>query len=288
MELDNWKKAGNIARESLVYGKSIIKPGLSFLEVADKIEEKIKSLGGEPAFPVNLSHNEFASHFVPKKNEELIFEDQVINLDVGVHVNGCIGDNATTVDLSNKYKDLKKSAEDALKAVEKLLSQEVTLGQIGRTVQETIEGFGYKPIANLSGHNLDEFQVHAGISIPNIDTGDDSYLPDGIVIAVEPFATEGSGLVKESSNPQIYHQMKTGNVRGNFGRQVLKELPQFQGLPFAKRWLQTKGAELGVRELERANILKTYPPLVDVDKKITVQEENTYYYHAEGYDVLTK
>jgi methionyl aminopeptidase len=288
MNLEDWKKAGKIASETLKYGKTVVKPGVTFLEVANKIEEKIISLGGFPAFPVNLSYNEIASHFVPGKNCDLIFEDQVINLDVGVHVNGAIGDTACTIDLSGKYKDLAKSAQEALKNVEKLLSSQPSLGEIGKTVQETIEGYGFKPIANLSGHTLEEYQVHAGISIPNINTNDESVIPDNSFVAIEPFATLGRGLIKQSNKPEIYEQVKDGNVRSNFGRQVLKEIQEYQGLPFAKRWLQTKGSELGIRELERANILQAHPPLVDVDKQITVQSEHTFFISEDGFEVLTK
>jgi len=288
MNIDNWKKAGEIASQALQYGKTLVKPGAKFVDVADKIEAKIKELGGEPAFPVNLSYDEIASHFVPKKDDLLVMEEHLINLDIGVHVEGCIGDCACTIDLSGKYKDLVKSAQEALKNVEKLLSGEVTLGQIGKTVEETIEGFGYKPIANLSGHSLDKYTVHAGLSIPNINTNDDSYLPYNTFLAIEPFSTLGRGLVKESSPPEIFQQVREGNVRSNFGREVLKELPKFNSLPFAKRWLQTKGASLGIRELERANILKSYPPLVDVDKKMVAQYEKSYFYSEDGFEVLTK
>ncbi len=288
MNLTNWRKAGEIASQALNYGKTIIKEGASALEVANKIESKIRELGGEPAFPVNLSYNEFASHWIPKKNEELIFKDHVVNLDVGVHVEGCIGDCACTIDLSGKYTKLVESAKEALDEVEKILSKNPSIGEIGKVIQQTIEKYGYKPVANLSGHNLKEYEIHGGMSIPNVDTNDSSHIPPNTIVAIEPFATLGRGLIKESSNPQIYQQVKDGNVRSNIGREVLKEIAKYNRLPFAKRWLQTKGAELGIVELERANLIKSYPPLVDVDKKIVVQHERTYFISESGFEVLTK
>src|SRR3989344_2625086 len=54
-ELDKLKKAGEIAKKVVSYAKTITKPNVSLLEIADKIESKIYELGAKPAFPVNLS-----------------------------------------------------------------------------------------------------------------------------------------------------------------------------------------------------------------------------------------
>ena len=64
-DIENYKKAGKIAAQALEYGKSLIKKDALMLEVADKIEAKIKELGGEPAFPVQMSLNEAAAHYCP-------------------------------------------------------------------------------------------------------------------------------------------------------------------------------------------------------------------------------
>ena len=49
--IEDWKKAGKIAGQVLQYGKGLIVKGASYLDVIEKIEAKIKELGGEPAFP---------------------------------------------------------------------------------------------------------------------------------------------------------------------------------------------------------------------------------------------
>ena len=66
--MEDWKKAGKIARESLLYGKELIKVDASVLEVVEKVEKKIFDLGGKPAFPTQVSINEMAAHFTPIKN----------------------------------------------------------------------------------------------------------------------------------------------------------------------------------------------------------------------------
>ena len=207
---------------------------------------------------------------------------------MGVSVEGAIADTAVTVDLTGKYTELKKASEEALNAAIKLLDQDCTYGAIGKTVQETIESFGYKPIVNLSGHSIQEFVIHAGYSIPNYDNKDKRKVERNCIYAIEPFATLGRGLIKESSHPEILMQQKNANPRSPYARAVLAEIAPRNGLPFAKRWLQTKGAELGVRELLRANVLRAYPPLVDVDGKMTVQTEHTIYVSEDGYEVTTR
>ena len=69
-ELASYRKAGNIAKEVKEYAKSIIKPQMLLLEIAEKIESKILELGGKPAFPCNLSINEIAAHSTPYSNDE--------------------------------------------------------------------------------------------------------------------------------------------------------------------------------------------------------------------------
>src|SRR3989344_7751960 len=96
--MKDWKKAGNIAKEALIYGKGLIKVDASVLEVVEKVEKKIFDLGGKPAFPTQISINEMAAHFTPIKDELKFKAGDVVKLDVGAHVNGAIGDNALTVD----------------------------------------------------------------------------------------------------------------------------------------------------------------------------------------------
>ena len=105
-EIAKWRKAGQISAEALKYGKSLIKKGVSLLEVTEKTEEKILSLGGGFAFPVKISCNNIAAHYCAEPNDSIILEDQLCSLDLGAEVDGFIGDTATTVDLSGKYSDL--------------------------------------------------------------------------------------------------------------------------------------------------------------------------------------
>ena len=150
----NYIKAGRISAEVLEYGKSLIKKGNSLLDATEKIEAKIFELGGKPAFPVQISCNEIAAHFCPEEDDNTIFEEQVVSLDLGVHVDGAIGDNAYTIDLSGSYLDLVKAAQKALEQALKITNVGTELREIGKTINDTIKSYGYNPVRNLSGHGL--------------------------------------------------------------------------------------------------------------------------------------
>ncbi len=283
--MENWIKAGKISAEVREYAKTLIKPGEKLFDVAEKIESKIVELGGCVGFPVNISLNSFAAHYTPVYNDDLIFRDQVVKVDIGVCVEGAIGDSAFTVDLSGNYSKLVDASEDALKEASKILKPGVTLGEIGKTIYNTINSYGYTPIKNLSGHGLDLYSVHSKPQIPNYDTGDSTKLEKGMFIAIEPFATNGKGMVKESGEAMIFSQVVKRPVRDPVARKLLAEISELKGLPFASRHFVAKYGQgrlrLALRALKQSGIIHDYPPLVEVDNGIVTQAEHSFYIDDE-------
>lgn len=277
--IEAYKKAGKIAGEALAYGKSLIKPGVLLLEVCDKVEEKILALGGGIAFPAQVSCNDIAAHFCPEEDDKTILKDQLVSLDVGVHIDGYIGDTACTVDLSGKNSALVKAAEEALANAIKLIKPGVAIGEIGKAIQDVIAKYGFAPIRNLCGHGLSQYDVHSEPSIPNFDTGDTSQLAEDMVIAIEPFASAGEGAIYESGNPTVFALIGKKPVRNMFTRQILKEIESYNGLPFAKRWITRKfgvaKANFALKELKNLDVLREYPPLPDRRHGLVSQAEHT-------------
>ncbi|MBA3064134.1 type II methionyl aminopeptidase [Candidatus Woesearchaeota archaeon] len=278
-ELENWKKSCNIAAQALEYGKKLIKKGNNLLDVAKKTDEKIISLGGEIAFPSQISMNQIAAHFCPTKNNNPIFDNQIAKLDVGAHVNGFIGDNACTVDLSGENSELVKASINALNNAIKIIKPGITLAEIGRVIQGTIMDYGFAPVRNLSGHGLGKFEVHTNPTIPNYDNGDETEIKKGDIFAIEPFATDGYGIVIETSNPTVFSLVQKKPVRDMTTRQVLKEIEKYKRLPFAKWWLEEKfplfRVNLALRQLENIGVIKGYPPLADRENGLVSQAEHT-------------
>lgn len=286
-------EAGRISAEALEYGKSLIKKGNRLLDVTEKIEEKIFELGGKPAFPVQISCNEIAAHFcVTNDDKTLVFEDQLVSLDLGVHVNGAIGDNAYTIDLSGKWNDLVKAAQKALEEALKTAQVGTELRQIGKIIEDVIKSYGYNPVKNLSGHGLDVYNIHSNPQIPNFDNGDAFKLHEGMAFAIEPFSTNGAGRVTEKGHPTVFMLERKKPVRSPITREVLKEIESYHGVPFAERWLTKKfGAKAGfaLRELNQLNMIHSFPPLVESSNGIVAQAEHSVLIDDEGeIHVLTK
>jgi methionyl aminopeptidase len=276
---DNCIKAGRIAAEAMQWGKELIKPGAMFLEVSNKIEDKIRSLGGECAFPVQISFDHVAAHNCAEPDDKLVFDRQLCCLDIGVHIEGSIGDTACTIDLSRQNAELVKAAGEALENALKIIRIGVTLGEIGKTIQETIESHGFTPIRNLSGHGLSPYNIHDKPSIPNIDTKDKTQLKKGMIIAIEPFATNGSGMIHEADRGNIFSQIGTKPVRSRIAREILRDIEEYNGLPFTTRWLTKKHqifkVNFSLKELLNLGIIKQYPPLPEIRKGMVSQAEHT-------------
>jgi methionyl aminopeptidase len=278
-DVEDWLKAGKIAAQVRDYGASLIKKGAKLVDVCDAADAKIIELGGKPAFPTQISCDHVAAHFCPLADDTTVFDKQVASLDVGVHINGAIGDTAVTVDLSKEHSDLVKASKEAVDAALKIVQIGTTLGEIGRVIQEVITSHGFVPVRNLSGHGLERYEIHAPPTIPNIDTKDKTELVDGMVIAIEPFASTGSGRVIDSGDATIFSLHMPKGVRSPFARQLLQQVADYGPLPFATRHVAAKlgmaATRLGLRELVNSDILASYPPLVDSEKGITSQAEHS-------------
>lgn len=278
-EIENYRKAGIIARQVKEYAKSIIKQGMKLLEIAEKIEEKIRELGGKPAFPVNLSINETAAHYTPNYDDETKAEG-LLKVDIGVQVNGHIADTAFSLDLENteENKILIEAAERALEEAIKISKQEVEVWKIGRAIQDTISKFNLVPIRNLSGHELGRNHVHAGLTIPNVNNSSPKFL-EKKAYAIEPFATSGSGEVYDGKLSGIYRLEEKKPVRDLLARQILAFIEQeYETLPFCERWIVNKfgsRAILSLRFLEQAGIIHQYSQLVEKSHKKVSQAEHT-------------
>ncbi|MBT3405364.1 type II methionyl aminopeptidase [archaeon] len=280
MEQEKIIQAGKIATQVKEYAKSFIKKDMLLLEIAKKIESKIEKLGGKSAFPTNLSINEIAAHYTPTFDDETKAHG-LLKIDLGVHIDGWVADTAFSVDLENseKNKKLIYAAEAALKnAIDLIQKEKTTLGEIGKTIQETIEAEGFSPILNLSGHSMEQYDLHAGITIPNINTQNQTELTDGLY-AIEPFSTTGSGKVQDGRPSGIYQIIDDKNTRSPIAREILSYITEEHGsLPFCERWLIKKfgtKAKIALHQLESQGILHQYPQLIEISKEKVAQAENT-------------
>ena len=294
---DKYKQAGKIAAEARDYGAGLIKPGVSFLEVANLVESMILKRKAGLAFPVNISINEGAAHYSPRHDDTLIFKKgNVVKLDVGAHIDGYIADTATTVEVeTNNYSNMIKASNDALDNAIGLVKAGVDFSEIGKIVEETIKSYGYKPINNLSGHSLEQYKLHSGMSVPNVSNTHSKIKPkEGDVLAIEPFATNGEGRVVSGRGSNIYlcnKSFRSKLIRDNKSKNLFDKLMvEFKTLPFAQRWCEDlfpNGGNLALKKLSFLGLIKHYPQLIEAKGGTVTQKEHTVIVKEDGCETTT-
>lgn len=286
--LERYLAAGRIASKILNEGAKEIRVGKSYLEFVDSVEARVRDEGAALAFPLNVSLNEDAAHDTASAGDPRVFaQGDVVKLDLGVEIDGFIADTATTVDLGNNSL-LVQASEAALEAAIRAIKPGVTTGVLGAAIQQEIESRGYRPIANLTGHGLDQYVLHRSPTIPNIANMSGTVLEEGMVFAIEPFATTGSGHVGEKMRREIYSQISNKPVRIPSARTILQEVSERNGLPFARRWLPDRKLDLALPALIRSGSLHVYPVLSDVPGSLVSQHEHTVIVTADGCIVTTR
>lgn len=291
----NFQEAGKIAGSILREVPKLVLPGESFLDIAESLEKMIIDAGGRPAFPANISINDIAAHFTPElENKTLVGETDVVKIDIGVHIEGCIGDTAITVDLSNEQGKLVESSEEALSAAISMMRPGVKAGLIGTAIEHEITSRGFKPIENLTGHKIEPYLLHAGVEIPNIASSASYELQEGDIFAIEPFSSAGSGRVADTSQVEIFALQSTPKLRMKYSRELLTHIVHnYFSLPFAERWLSgvfksRLTLTSSLRELLNSGALHPYPVLRDTGRGLVAQREHTVIIEHDSAKVLTQ
>ena len=288
-ELKHYLEAARVHVAAQEVARSIVREGERVFEAGRTIEKEITDNGGKCAFPVNLSFDFEAAHDTPSANDERVFGREVVKVDIGVHVEGCIIDSGFTIDLSGENGALVEASQQALADALSVMKAGARARDVGAVIQKTIESRGFEPVENLSGHLLEPFNLHAGIEVPNVAKGGDHVFEEGEVFAVEPFASTGAGYVVDSPNPaEIFSIVELKNVRMQSSREFLRKVFESHNiLPFAKRWFALeKMLEFNLRDLVKQGVLHAYPVLVDEKKGLVSQAESTVVIEKDSVKVL--
>lgn len=265
-----------------------IEVGASHLEIAEFAENRIRELGGEPAFPLNISIDEEAAHATPGIGDDSTFGEEMINFDIGVHVDGWIADSAITVDLSG-HDELVEASAEALNTALEMIEPGIDTATLGDVIGRTIDGYGYNPVVNLTGHGLGHYEQHTKPNIPNRKVPQGTTLEVGDVVAIEPFATDGGGKVKEGSAEEIFALETDKSIRDRQAREALEQITEeFRTLPFATRWLDVARPEMALRRLKQEDVIHGYPVLQEQAGHYVSQKEHTVIVTEDGCEVTTR
>ncbi len=290
---EEYYKAGNILAKAIYKTKDIIKPGIPIIEICEFVEGEIEKLGAKLSFPANVDINEIGAHYTSPPNDKSIIPDNsVVKLDAGSHINGFINDMAITINLGEeKYNEYIEAAEEGLATAIKHIKPGVKVDLIGEMVEKKIKSYDLKPISNLSGHQLKQYNLHAGQSIPSVKSGEEGHFKINEVYALEPFVASkaAAGRVKSGKEAYIFQFIKRKKNLVKFLAQPADEIRRkFNRLPFCLRWLPEKYHTSDIiKRLTSIGIIHDFPVLIEARKGIVAQAEKTIVVTSDGCEVLT-
>ncbi|KAB0340001.1 hypothetical protein FD754_023484 [Muntiacus muntjak] len=225
------------------YVMSWIKPGMTMIEICEKLEDcsrkliKENGLNRGLAFPTGCSLNNCAARYIPNAGDTTVLQyDDICKIDFETHTSGKIINCAFTITFNPKYDTLLKAVKDA-----------------------TNTGIKLKPIRNLNGHSIGPYRIHAGKTVPILKGGEATRMEEGEVYAIETFGSTGKGVVHDDM--ECSHYMKNFDV-GH--------------VPI--RWLNHLGESkylMALKNLCDLGIVHPYPPLCDIKRSYTAQFEHT-------------
>ena len=228
-EVELIKKSALLVSETLAEVAKIIKPGLTTYDIDIFCEKYVKDRGaalsfkGYRGFPFNIcaSVNDVVIHGFPTKIP--IKEGDLVDIDLGVYLNGYHGDHSYTFvvgDTTDKIKSFVKHVKTSLyKGIEQCIEGK-TIGDIGAAIQfHTQKLYGYGIVTELSGHGLGK-ELHQDPNVPNYgQKNKGKILLENMVLAIEPMINMGKKDIKLMRDGWTY-KTKDGSLSVHFEHNV--------------------------------------------------------------------
>ncbi|MFQ5520177.1 MAG: type I methionyl aminopeptidase, partial [Candidatus Methylomirabilia bacterium] len=198
--------AGQVLGEVVERLKTLVKPGLSTLEIDGEVEAFLQEKGAKSAFkgyrgfPATIcaSINEEVVHGIPSASRQLR-EGDIIGLDLGCIVDGYYADCAVTLAMG----EIPRRVQELLDVTRESLEQAIShcrpgrrLGDVSHAVQSYVEDRGFSVVRAFVGHGIGR-ELHEEPQVPNFgEPGRGPVLKPGMVLAIEPMVTMGGWEVR--------------------------------------------------------------------------------------------
>lgn len=204
-EIAQIRRACEAAAEILAAVKAMCVPGVTTAELDGAAKEMILERGGKSPF---LGYRGYPGHICVSVNEEVvhgipgsrrIMYGDIISLDVGIVLNGWVGDNATTVPVGvvhPRTQVLLRTAEDALYIGIGQAREGNRVGDISSAIQRHVEAAGFSVVRDFVGHGVGR-TMHEDPQVPNFGAaGKGAKLRAGMTIAIEPMVNMGVAKIE--------------------------------------------------------------------------------------------
>lgn len=204
-EIEKMAKAGGIVGEVLESLQGMIQVGITTKEIEIYAEERIRTLGGKPAFkgyrgyPASIctSVNDEVVHGIPSSRR--LKDGDIISMDLGVYYDGFYGDGAVTVPvgkIDHETAALLQVTEEALNLGIENAIEGKRVSDISHAIQRHAEKNGFSVVRTFVGHGIGR-ELHEEPQIPNYGPpGKGPRLKKGMTLAIEPMVNSGTYEVK--------------------------------------------------------------------------------------------
>jgi len=304
--IEMYEKSGKIVSKIRKMAVEHVEADMKILDLIEFVEDNIIEMGGKPAFPCNVSINEITAHYTsPPGDESTIKKGDLVKIDLGAHVDGYIADSAISVlvgaDDSNVIEDSEQdlylkmieTAHEALESAICTIKDGIEIGKVGTAIEETINNRGLNSVSNLTGHSMDRWILHSGLSVPNVKEENKHKIQEGDVLAIEPFVTNGVGRVSDMNETYIFRFLRERPMRMVQARKLINIIAtNYRNLPFSQRWLtehiNSKQLNMAMRQLLASRAIYPYHVLKEKSDARVAQAEHTVIVESDGCKVITE
>ena len=205
VELDAMRASGRLAAQVLSSVARSVRPGVTTRELDELADRLITASGAKSAF---YGYRGYPGHICVSVNEEVVHGipgprivqlGDVVSLDIGVELNGFVGDNATTVMVGVTDPEVVRLADIGQRALAAALNMARAgrrLSDISHAVQQTAEAAGFSVVRDFVGHGVGR-RLHEDPQIPNFGPpGQGPKLKPGMTLALEPMINLGKAEVE--------------------------------------------------------------------------------------------
>lgn len=287
--------------------------GVNFTQLYEEACNSLKKFApvGEKcgfAFPLGISVNEIIAHDTAMLGDDRVFKkNDVVKIDLGIHINGSIIDSAFTVIIDGDeytcsyYEPLIQATSDATYTAICMSGPDVELYELSTVIKEIIEsyelenGSQIKAVYGLGGHDILPYKVHGDkliLSVPH-ESQKGIRMIEGEVYAIETYASTGCGKFTQLDLPECNHFML--NEKCALKERDLKKNTIYTwakndnfNLPFTQSWCCHLSKPLkNLKSAVSDRIIIPFPPLTDKLGSKTSQLEHTINIKDAGVEIFS-
>ncbi|MBL8991884.1 MAG: type I methionyl aminopeptidase [Spirochaetia bacterium] len=225
-EIEKMRLAGRLAAQTLNLAGSMIRPGLSTLEIDKACVDFIKSHGALSAtlhykgYPKSIctSINDVVCHGIPNA-KDILENGDIINVDVTVILDGFYGDTSKTFSVGQIPENAKKLVERTERAMMvgiEAVKPGAYVSDIGNAIESYLRPFRYGIVRALGGHGVGKYFHEAPFVHHHRQSKKGPKLKPGMTFTVEPMINEGryDVFVDEGDGWTVYS--KDGSLSAQF------------------------------------------------------------------------